>query len=48
MEHPLGPGRVASLEKLAVVSEKSRTSSEKCVLQANFLKMLDSEKFAEV
>ena len=39
---------VVGLEKLAVVSEKSRKSSQKCVSPANSLKMLDSEKLAEV
>ena len=39
--------RVLRLKKLAVVSEKSRNSSEKCVSQASFLKILDSKKLEE-
>ena len=39
---------VSRRPRRGVVLEKSRKSSEKCVLQASFLKMLDTEKLEDV
>ena len=38
---PMGPETSCQLEKRGVVLEKSRNSSEKFVLQASFIKMLE-------